>query len=81
MGKMKMAIRLTVAQSMQKRMMPRQRRKVPPPPAGTTIAAAPPSRKPIHQAPTQRGFSGVISVLSPHIHPYANDSEHYFRIY
>uniref|UniRef100_A0A8C1IQF1 Uncharacterized protein n=1 Tax=Cyprinus carpio TaxID=7962 RepID=A0A8C1IQF1_CYPCA len=45
--KMKIAIRLTTAQSMQKRMIPQQRRfnfftmkppkKVPPPPAGTTI--------------------------------------------
>uniref|UniRef100_A0A3P9I0E2 Uncharacterized protein n=2 Tax=Oryzias latipes TaxID=8090 RepID=A0A3P9I0E2_ORYLA len=60
--KMKMASRLTVAHIMQKRMMPRQ--KVPPPPAGTTIrAAAPPAKKPIHQAPTQWGLSGVISVL------------------
>uniref|UniRef100_A0A665VLK8 Uncharacterized protein n=1 Tax=Echeneis naucrates TaxID=173247 RepID=A0A665VLK8_ECHNA len=37
MRKMKMASRLTIAQTMQKRMMPRQRRKVPPPPAGTTM--------------------------------------------
>lgn len=29
----------------------------------TTSAAAPPARKPIHQAPTHRGFSGVSSVL------------------
>lgn len=32
----------------------------------TSRAAAPPTRKPIHQAPTQWGSSGLTSVLSHH---------------